>query len=131
MAQLKMTKRGLKLSAIESFNRKDVLALCNNILAAHRTNAFGGKPAFWDFLRDVAANLNCSKNSYRFPKNMKSFAQAIKIYRGKRMCDLFLLNFAAPSYNTMKHENKKGVQFKAGEHAILFQYITCIYQDAK
>ena len=45
VAQVKMTKRGLKLSTVENFNRKDVLAFCNNILAAHRTNAFRGKPA--------------------------------------------------------------------------------------
>ena len=31
VAQLKMTKRGLKLNAVENFNRKDVLAFCNNI----------------------------------------------------------------------------------------------------
>jgi hypothetical protein len=58
VVQLKASHRGLKLSAVESFNRKDVLSFCNNILAAHRTNAFGGKPTLWDFLRDVATNLN-------------------------------------------------------------------------
>ena len=42
VAQFKMTKRGLKLSAVENLNKKDVLAFCNNILAAHRTNAFRG-----------------------------------------------------------------------------------------
>ena len=65
VAQLKMTKKGLKLSAVENFNRKDVLAFCNNILAVHRTNALGGKPALWDFLRDVAANLNQVKQGHR------------------------------------------------------------------
>ena len=44
VVQLKMAKHGLRLSAQENFNRKDVLSVCNNILAAHRTNAFGGKP---------------------------------------------------------------------------------------
>ena len=58
VAQLKMTQQGLKLSTVENFNRKDVLSFCNNILTAHRTNAFGAKPVLWDFLRDVAANLN-------------------------------------------------------------------------
>jgi hypothetical protein len=53
-----MSKQGLKLSAVESFNRKDVLAFCKNILAAHKTNAFGRKPTLWDFLRDVASNIN-------------------------------------------------------------------------
>jgi hypothetical protein len=58
VAQLKMSKQGMKLSAVKSFKRKDVLAFCNNILAAHRTNAFGGKRALWDFLRDAASNIN-------------------------------------------------------------------------
>jgi hypothetical protein len=110
VAQVKMSKQGLKLSAVESFNRKDVLAFCNNILAAHKTNAFGGKPAFWDFLRDVASNINRSKKGYRFSKNTKSVAQAMKIYGGQRMCDLFSLNFAGPSYNTIRRENRKGVR---------------------
>ena len=131
VAQLKMTHRGLKLSAVESFNRKDVISFCNNILAAHRTNAFGGKPALWDFLRDVATNLNQVSQGDRFSKNTKSFAQAMKIYGGRHMCDLFALNFEGPSYDTIRRENRKGVQFIAGEHTALFSCVTNIYRDAK
>lgn len=109
VAQLKMRQRGLKLSAVESFNRKDVLSFCNNILAAHRTNAFGGIPTLWDFLRDVATNLNRVRHGHRFSKNTKSFAQAMKIYGGRRMCDLFALNFGGPSYDSIKRVNNKGI----------------------
>ena len=129
--QLKMRQRGLKLSAVESFNRKDVLSFCNNILAAHRTNAFGGKPALWDFLRDVATNLNRVRQGHRFSKNSKYFAQAMKIYGGRRMCDLFALNFGGPSYDSIKRTNKMGVQFIAGEHASLFAAVANIYREAK
>ena len=131
VAQLKVSQRGLKLSAVENFNRKDVLSFCNNILAAHRTNAFGGKPALWDFLRDVATNLNRVRQGHRFFKNSKSFAQAMRIYGGRRMCDLFTLNFGGPSYDCTKRENKKGVQFIAGEHSALFAAVADIYREAK
>ena len=131
LAQFKVSHRGLKLSAVECFNRKDVLSFCNNILAAHRTNAFGGKPALWDFLRDVATNLNRVRQGHRFSKNTKSFAQAMRIYGGRRMCDLFALNFGGPSYDCTKRENKKGVQFIAGEHSVLFAAVAEIYREAK
>lgn len=131
VAQLKLSSKGLKLSAVESFNRKDVLTFCNNILAAHRTNAFGGKPALWEFLRDVATNLNRAKRGFRYSKNTKSFSQAMKIYGGRRMCDLFALNFVGPSYSSTKRENKKGVQFIAGEHASIFKCVADIYRESK
>jgi hypothetical protein len=131
VAQLKMSQRGLKLSVVENFNRKDVLSFCNNILAAHRTNAFGGKPALWDFLRDIATNLNRVRQGHKFSQNFKSFAQAMKIYGGRRMCDLFALNFAGPSYFSIKRENKKGVHFIAGEHFAIFASIANIYREAK
>jgi hypothetical protein len=44
ITMLKRTKNLLKLSATDSFNRKEVLAFYNDILSAHRTNAFRGKP---------------------------------------------------------------------------------------
>lgn len=130
VVQLKRAHRSLKLNATENFICEEVFAFYNNILSTHRTNAFGGKPALWDFLRDVAANLNWSKQGYRFSTNTKSFAQAMKIYRDRRMCDLFSLNYAAPSYNTIKCENKKVTRFVAGEHAILFRNVAKIYKDA-
>jgi hypothetical protein len=102
IAQFKVSQRVVKLSAVESFNRKDVLTFCNNILEAHITNAFGGKPTLWDFLRDVATNLNRVRHCHIFLKNTKSFAQTMRIYGGKRMCDLFTLNFGGLSYDCTK-----------------------------
>jgi hypothetical protein len=131
VAHLKMSKRGLKLSAQENFNREDVLSFCNNILAAHRISAFGGKPALCDFFRDVATNLNRKKQGHRLSSNTKSFSPAMKIYGGQRMYGLFTLNFAAPSFCTVKRQNKKGVRFVAGEHAAIFECIAQIYVEAK
>ena len=131
VVQLRVNHRGLKLIAIENFNRKDVLSFYNNILAAHKTNIFGGKSALWNFLRDVTTNLNHVRQGYRFFKNTKSLAQVMKIYGGKHMCDLFILNFGGLSYDYTKHENKKGIQFIAGEHASLFVVVAQIYREAK
>lgn len=36
----------------------NIIKFCTNIISAHRTGAFGGKDALWDFVKDVAANLN-------------------------------------------------------------------------
>jgi hypothetical protein len=44
------------------FERKYVFQFCSNILFTHHTNAFGGKPTLWDFLKDVVGNLNWKKN---------------------------------------------------------------------
>ena len=85
----------------------------------------------WDFLRDVIANLNRVKHGHRFSNNTKSFGHAIKIYGGRRMCDLFALNFAGPSYSSIKRKNKKGVKSVARKHVVLFDCISNIYKDAK
>lgn len=53
--------------------------------------------------------LSFCKHWFCEPKNSKSFAQAMKIYGGKQMCDLFALNFGGPSYDCTKRKNKKGV----------------------
>ena len=47
------------------------------------------------------------------------------------MCDLFALNYAGPSYNTMKREGRKGVQHVPAEHGEIFAALTEIYKDAK
>ena len=76
-------------------------------------------------------NLNRVRQGHRFSKNTKSYAEAMKIYGGRRMCDLFALNYAGPSYSSIKRENKKGVKFIAGEHEALFAQISNIYVEAK
>ena len=109
----------------------NLMKFCNNIFSVHRVGAFGGKHALWDFIKDVAANLNRKASGNRYSENTKYFAQAMRIYGGRRLCDLFALNFAGPSYDSIRRESRKGVAFIAGEHAEIFQYIASIYTDAK
>jgi hypothetical protein len=77
-----MNRPNLKDNTLECMKRKDVLLFCQNIVSAHRTGAFGGKPALWDFLSNVAQNLNRKKAGQRFSNNSKSFAQAMKVFGG-------------------------------------------------
>ncbi len=62
VARLKMSRPSLKASSLECLKRKYVFQFCSNILFTHHTNAFGGKPTLWDFLKDVVGNLNWEKN---------------------------------------------------------------------
>jgi hypothetical protein len=126
-----MTWPNLKDISHECLNRKDVMLFCQNIVAAHRTGAFGGKPTLWDVFRDVAQNLNSKKAGHRYSKNTKLFAQAMKIFGGRRMCDLFALNYAGPNFSTIRRQNQKGVHFMPGKHASIFKAVAEIYKAAK
>lgn len=53
------------------------------------------------------------------------------MYGDKRMCNLFHLNYNAPSYSQVKRDNKKGVHFVHGKHAWIFAFVANIYTDAK
>jgi len=68
-------------------------------------------------MKDIAANLNRKKSRHRFTNNTKCFTQATKMYGGKRMVDLFSLNYGGPKMSTVVRENRKGVQFVPSEHA--------------
>jgi hypothetical protein len=85
----------------------------------------------WDFMKDVATNLNRKKRSCRYSENTKAFAQTVKIYGGRRICDLFTLNFVGPSWSTVKHENQKGIQFTPSKHRQVFQSVAEVYRQAK
>ena len=122
-----MKRPTLKEFAIAASNESNLYGFCGNILNAHRSGAFGGKPTLWDFMRDVAANLNCRKEGVRFFENSKALAQAMKVYERKRMCDLFTLNNSGPCYNTIK----KNIQHVWGGHGEIFVAIAKIYKDAK
>jgi hypothetical protein len=108
LAQLQIYKPVLELLEIGDV-KHDILKFCTNIIATHRTNSFGGKLALWNFMTDVATNINYDPEGFRYNKNTKSFAQTHCIYGGKQMCDFFSLNFAGPSYSSIKREGKKGV----------------------
>ena len=55
----------------------------------------------------------------------------MKMYGGRRMCDLLSLNYVSPSYTTIKRDAKKGVHFVPSEHTSIFAAIANIYKDAK
>lgn len=131
VCQLKITRPTLREAAAECENRRDVLKLCNNIILAHKTKAFGGKAALWDFIVDVGNNLNKkSAKGNRFSSNTAAFAQTVKLYGGRRLTDLFSLNLAGPSLSTVKLANKKGVQFVGGFRPEIFSAVASIYKNA-
>ena len=55
----------------------------------------------------------------------------MRIYNGRRLYDLFALNFVGPSFNSIWRESRKGVMFISWEHAKIFKSIVAIYTDAK
>jgi hypothetical protein len=113
LAQLRIYKPLFsKLEELEEGDSTDVMKFCINVVSAHCTNVLGGKPALWDFMKDVATNLNKKKGGCRYSANTTAFAQTIKIYGGRRMCDLFTLNFVGPSWSTMKCENQKAYSLR-------------------
>ena len=61
IAQLKVKRLTLKEQALFASNEHNLFKFCSGILHAHRSGAFGGRPTLWDFMRDIAANLNCRK----------------------------------------------------------------------
>jgi hypothetical protein len=95
--QLKIKHPILKEAAQSAIQSHDLLKFCQNIIAAHRTGAFGGKGVLWDFMKDVACNLNIKKQGYRFSQNSLCFAQAMKVYGRRRICDLHSLTYMGPS----------------------------------
>ena len=131
IVQLKVKRPTLKEVAKQSSFEHNLLKFCNNILNAHRTGAFGGQPALWDFIRDIAQNLNRDCRGHRYFENNKSFAQIIKIYEDKRTCDVFNLNYCGPNYSTVKRDCRKGVQLVPSEHEEIFEVVADIYSRAK
>ena len=126
-----MSRPTLKESAQQASSEHNAFKFCSNIIAAHKTSAMGGKPVLWDFLRDVVSNLNHKKQRIRWSSNLKAFSQAMKMYRDRRMCDLFSLNYSGPNYSSTKWEYQKGVQFVLGEHVEIFRTVAQIYKNAK
>jgi hypothetical protein len=55
----------------------------------------------------------------------------MKIFGGRRMCDLFSLNYAGPNFSTIRRQNQKGVHFMPGKHASIFKAVAEIYKAAK
>ena len=78
-------------------------------------------------MRNVVKNLNYKNVGIIFSKNSKSFAQVMKMYGGRRMCDLFSLNYCNTSYSIIKHDARMGVNFVPGKHTSIFAAIASIY----
>ena len=76
---LKVKRASLKESTLDASNEHNVLKFCTNVLVAHRSGAFGNRPALWNFLQDVAANLNCKKEGFRYFTNSKALSQSMKV----------------------------------------------------
>lgn len=77
------------------------------------------------------SNINRSKQGTKYPENIKYFAEAMRMYRGKSVCDLFTVNFGVPEMSIIKRTSRKRIQFISREHAEIFKSITEIYRDAK
>ena len=75
-------------------------------------------------MRHVTKKLTCKKAGFRSSKNSKAFAQMMKMYGGRMMCDLFSLNYVNPSYSTIQLDARKGVHFVPGKHAFIFATTT-------
>ena len=131
LVQFKVKRPTMCESARLASSNNNLIKFCNNMISAHRTAAFGGMDGLWDFFKDVAANLNKKDSGHRYNDNTKCFSQAMRVYGGRRLCDLFSLNFARPSFDTIRRDNRKGVMFMSGEHAEIFESIASIYVDAK
>ena len=82
-------------------------------------------------MKDIASNLNCKNLGHRFTKNTKCFTQAMKMYRGKIMVDLFSLNYGGLEMSTVIRENRKGVQFVLSKHADIFNAVANTYRHEK
>jgi len=131
IVQLKAKRPTIRESAMNAFTNYNLIKFCNNIISAHRIGAFGGKEALWDFFKDVGANPNRKDSRNCYSENSKYFAQAMRIYEGSRLCDLFSFNFVGSNYDSIRREGRKEVAFISSEHADIFKSIVAIHVNAK
>jgi hypothetical protein len=62
--------------------------------------------------------------------NSKDFAQTMKMYGGRRMCDFFQLNFVGLNYKTIKKVNKKVCNLDL-VNMFIFKCVAKIYKETK
>lgn len=53
IVQFKIRRPTLKESAFATSTEHNLYKFCTNILAAHRSGTFGGRPALWDFCKKL------------------------------------------------------------------------------
>ena len=75
VAQLQIYKPLLQELKNSSDVQGDTLKFCTSILTADKIGAFGGKAALWDFMKDIANNLNRKKEGFHFSGNTRAFFQ--------------------------------------------------------
>lgn len=131
IAVLSVRLRTLREASMESLNRKDVKRFCNNIVEAHRLGKFGGKPALWDFLQDVATNMSRPKAGKRYSANTKALFEVARMWGGPRLHDFLAANLNGPSLSTTKRGQRLATQFLPGIHGYIFDAIAEIYQNEK
>lgn len=131
IASLSVRVRSLTEANMESLQRKDVRRFCNNVVEAHRLGKFGGKPALWNFLQDVAQNLVRTRQGNRFKDTSKATFEIVKMWGGPRLHEFLGKNLGGPSISTTKRAGRKVVSFSPGEHDYIFQNIAEIYEIEK
>ena len=62
----------------------------------------------------MANYFNTKRLGSCYNNNAKSFSQALKIYGGSRIINLFVLNFAKPTYAITIYKNAKATNFNKG-----------------
>jgi hypothetical protein len=89
----------------------------------HRSGAFGGKEGLWDFLTDVATNLQRVSKGYRYNKRTKAFAQAMFQFGGRQVAHYFQANLGGQGLKTLKRDRAKLPPFRAGLRKEIFEEV--------
>lgn len=112
-------------------DRKDLRLFLRNIVNAHRSGAFGGKEGLWDFLIDVAKNLQRVAKGYRYSKRTKAFSQAMLQFGGRQVAHCFQANLCGPGLKTLKRDRAKLPPFRAGLRKEIFQEVCRVLSASK
>jgi hypothetical protein len=112
-------------------DRKDLKLFLRNIVNGHRNGAFGGKEGLWDFLKDVARNLERSSKGVHYTKRTKAIAQAMLQFGGRQVAHCFTRNLVGPRLKTLKLERAKLPPFRAGIQKEIFEEVARVLSTSK
>ncbi|CAM6096732.1 unnamed protein product [Calypogeia fissa] len=112
-------------------DRKDLRTFLRNIVNGYRVGAFGGKEAIWDFMYDIARNLNRKSQGFRYNPRTKAIAQDFFQFEGRQVVHVFSKNLSAPSLKTLKRERAKMVPFRPGLRKETFREVGKILAATK
>lgn len=108
-----------------------MVKFCRCIALAHRRGSFGGRGALWDLMKDIAFNLNRSKQGQRYSKGSKFLCQTLFQHGGRRVIDCLSSNGIGPSINTLQRDKRGMAVFHAGLHEEQFKFIAYVYTRIK